>query len=107
GEGGPLARIYDLDGWVLLLGVGHDSNTSMHLAEYRAPDPEQTMLGAPILEDGQRVWKSYRDIEVNSDIFPEIGADFECTGQVRLEKVGSAAARRFRPRASVGSEQDW
>jgi aminoglycoside 3-N-acetyltransferase len=35
GEGSPLARVYDLDGQVLLLGVGHDNNTSLHLAEYR------------------------------------------------------------------------
>lgn len=28
GEGSPLARIYELDGWVLLLGVGFASNTS-------------------------------------------------------------------------------
>nr|MDQ2830940.1 AAC(3) family N-acetyltransferase [Chloroflexota bacterium] len=27
GEGSPLARVYDLDGHVLLLGVGHDSDT--------------------------------------------------------------------------------
>ncbi len=107
GEGSPLARIYDLGGWVLLLGVGHDSNTSMHLAEYRAPDPEQTMLGAPILEDGQRVWKNYQDIEINSDIFSEIGADFERTGQVRLAKVGSADARLFRQRAAVDFTQEW
>ncbi len=91
----------------MLLGVGHDSNTSMHLAEYRAPDPEQTMLGAPILEDGQRVWKNYQDIEINSDIFPEIGADFERTGQVRLAKVGSADARLFRQRAAVDFTQEW
>ena len=107
GEGSPLARICDLDGWVLLLGVGHDSNTSMHLAEYRAPHPEQTMLGAPILEDGQRVWKNYQDIEINSDIFPEIGADFERTGQVHMAKVGSADARLFRQRAAVDFTQEW
>lgn len=107
GEGSPLARIYDLDGWVLLLGVGYDSNTSMHLAEYRAPDAEQVMLGAPILENGQRVWKNYRDIEINSDIFPEIGADFERTGQVRLAKVGSADTRFFRQKAAVDFTQEW
>lgn len=28
GEGTPLARIYELDGWVLLLGVGYGNNTS-------------------------------------------------------------------------------
>src|SRR5262245_61035348 len=36
GEATPLARVYDLDGWVLLLGVGHGNNTSLHLAEHRA-----------------------------------------------------------------------
>lgn len=49
GERSPLARIYELDGWVLLLGVGHGNNTSFHLAEYRSgvrPEQEQ---GAPTL----------------------------------------------------------
>src|SRR5438270_11615508 len=77
GEDSPLARIYDLDGWVLLLGVGYDSNTSMHLAEYRVPGFEEIVLGAPLFENGQRVWKRYRDIEIVSDIFAEIGDDFE------------------------------
>jgi aminoglycoside 3-N-acetyltransferase len=36
GEHSPLARLYDLHGYVLLLGVGHGNNTSLHLAEYRA-----------------------------------------------------------------------
>ncbi|XXY65448.1 AAC(3) family N-acetyltransferase [Sorangium sp. So ce291] len=36
GEGSPLARIHELDGWVLLLGVGRGNNTSLHLAEHRA-----------------------------------------------------------------------
>jgi aminoglycoside 3-N-acetyltransferase len=39
GERSPLARIHDLDGDVLLLGVGHGSNTSLHLAEHRVPNP--------------------------------------------------------------------
>ena len=32
GERSPLARVYDLDGRVLLLGVGHGNNTSLHIA---------------------------------------------------------------------------
>ena len=36
GEQSPLARIYDRDGYVLLLGVGYSNNTSFHLGEYRA-----------------------------------------------------------------------
>jgi aminoglycoside 3-N-acetyltransferase len=30
----PLGKVYKLDGSVLLIGVGHDRNTSLHLAEY-------------------------------------------------------------------------
>ncbi|MGD0806481.1 MAG: AAC(3) family N-acetyltransferase [Anaerolineales bacterium] len=32
----PVGRVYDLDGWVLLLGVGHTENTTIHLAEFLA-----------------------------------------------------------------------
>ena len=50
GEGSPLARIYDLNGWVLLLGVGHTNNTSLHLAEYRASYRDRRIVeeGAPL-----------------------------------------------------------
>lgn len=36
GQNSPLDKLYELDGYVLLIGVGHDKNTSLHLAETRA-----------------------------------------------------------------------
>ncbi|GAC1433477.1 MAG: BA2930 family N-acetyltransferase [Ktedonobacteraceae bacterium] len=108
GEGSPLARIYDLDGWVLLLGVGYDSNTSFHLAEYRVPSATPTTLGAPIMEEGKRVWKQYRDIEIDSDIFPDIGDEFEQdTRLVNMGRVGSAETRLFSQRAAVDFAEKW
>jgi aminoglycoside 3-N-acetyltransferase len=107
GEGSPLARIYDLDGWVLLLGVGFGNNTSFHLAEYRQPHPPQIMQGAPIFENGQRVWKTYREVEIDDSPFPEIGADFERLGEVRINKVGSTDARFFRQRPAVDFALEW
>lgn len=108
GEGSPLARIYELDGWVLLLGVGYDSNTSFHLAEYRVPSTVPTTLGAPIMDAGTRVWKQYRDIEINSDIFPDIGDDFEQdTRLVIMGRVGSAETRLFPQRAAVDFAEKW
>jgi aminoglycoside 3-N-acetyltransferase len=107
GEGSPLARIYDLDGWVLLLGVSYGNNTSFHLAEYRIPGAAPEFRGAPVLENGQRIWKSYRDIEIDADIFPEIGADFEQTHHVKIGKVGSAETRLFRQRPAVDFAQQW
>ena len=37
--GSPVGRVYDLDGQVLLLGVGHDADTTLHLAELLAGVP--------------------------------------------------------------------
>ncbi len=107
GETSPLARVYDLDGWVLLLGVGYDSNTSFHLAEYRLPNPKPSRQGAPIVENGRRVWKEFDDIEINDDPFGQIGADFEAAGSVLEGKVGSAVSRLFSQRKAVDFALQW
>ena len=107
GEGSPLARVYDLDGWVLLLGVGYDSNTSYHLAEYRAPGLEPDTWGAPVLVEGRREWIEYKDVEFDSNIFAEIGAEMERVRPVSLGQVGSAQARYFPQRPAVDFAQEW
>lgn len=107
GERSPLARVYDLDGWVLLLGVGYDACTAFHLAEYRVPGRREVLDGAPVLEDGRRVWRSFRDIELDAGPFPEPGAAFERTGAVTVGRVGSAEARLFRVRAAVDFAVAW
>ena len=107
GESSPLARIYDLDGWVLMLGTGYATNTSLHLAEYRAPGAVETVLGSPMSENGTRVWKMYLDIEIDSEIFPEIGAEFEQMGQVKIGLVGSATTRLLPQRAAVDFALQW
>jgi aminoglycoside 3-N-acetyltransferase len=107
GEGSPLARIYELDGQILLLGVGYESNTSFHLAEYRAPAVRKSEDGAPIVESGQRVWKTYTDIELNEELFGQIGADFEKGVGVRSFGVGSAQAKHFSQRRAVDFAREW
>lgn len=107
GETSPLARIYDLDGHVLLLGAGHGSNTSLHLAECRAPDPRLTQNGAPWLEDGQRVWKTFPDVDYNEDPFPVIGLAFERENQVTTGKVAAANCRLMSQVALVDFATAW
>ncbi|KJS13834.1 MAG: aminoglycoside 3-N-acetyltransferase [Peptococcaceae bacterium BRH_c8a] len=107
GEDSPLARIYDLDGQVLLLGVGYNSNTSFHLAEYRTPGTKPCQAGAPIVENGQRTWKTYNDIEFDADIFPQIGTDFEVERPVKQEIVGLAKSKYFKQREAVDYAKNW
>jgi aminoglycoside 3-N-acetyltransferase len=110
GEGSPLARLYDLDAYVLLIGVCYDRNTSFHLAEYRnrfAPR-KRCKRGGPMLEpDGSTRWVLYDDIYLYDADFPEIGAAFEATGQGRVQRIGQAECRLFSQRAIVDFAVGW
>ena len=111
GEGSPLARIYERDGWVLLAGVDHTVNTSLHLAEYRASFPGKQVVtgGAPLLVGGHRKWKRLQDINISSADFAELGRDF-CRrhgGLVRTARVGLAPAQLFPQRACVDFAVRW
>jgi aminoglycoside 3-N-acetyltransferase len=78
GEGSPLARLYDRGGKILLLGVGHANNTSLHLGEYPANfEKEIVTKRAPVQRDGERVVVEFEDIETNTEDFEELGSDFE------------------------------
>ena len=112
GEHSPLARIYDLNGFVLLLGVGHSSNTSIHLAEYRADFPTKRVVqdGAPISQAGSRTWTTFEDIDVDASDFDRLGADFLHSDDgklVRHSKVAIANCQLMPQRAVVNFAVGW
>ena len=110
GEDSPLARIYDLGGWILLLGVDHDNNTSLHLAEYRAdyPGKKEIQQGAPILQDGVRSWVKIRELDENSEDFNDIGKAYQKAGRTLLTgKVGNARAVFVPQRELVDFAAQW
>lgn len=59
GEGSPLARLYELSALVLLLGVGHDRNTSLPLAQYRSGRAARVRQSGPVRAQGPRRWTSW------------------------------------------------
>lgn len=110
GEQSPLARLYDLNGYVLLLGVGHNRNTSIHLAEYRAnfPGKRTVSTAAPVLVDGQRQWVRFQVLDYNDEDFMTIGADFAAaTGLVHEGKVGQATALLVPQRPLIDFAVQW
>ena len=109
GDGSPIARLYDLDGKVLLLGVGYDKNTSIHLADVRAEYPEKhncTEYSA-IKENGKRVWKKYDTLFVDGEDFEEIGSAFEENNPVSKGVIGKAEIRLMRQRNIVDYAVEW
>lgn len=108
GENSPLARIYEKEGKVLLIGVGHDSNTSLHLAEYRADyDLRIKIFGSPILKDGKRKWAKYQDIEFNDDLFSAIGKEYESKHQYSTAQIGLTEAKLFDQKEIVDFAVNW
>lgn len=49
----PVGRVYDLDGQVLLLGVDHTANTTLHLAELIAGVPYRLPKHCTVVRDGE------------------------------------------------------
>lgn len=57
----PAGRVHDLDGQVLLLGVGHEADTMLHLAEVLAGVPYRVTKYCTALQDGRRVQIRYQE----------------------------------------------
>ncbi len=110
GDGSPLARVYELGGRVLLLGVGHEHNTSLHLAEYRAACARRRMIevAAPVRVEGQRQWVRFQDLDCDDSDFSKIGAGLEReTDCVRRGRVAQAEALLMPQRALVDYAVKW
>ncbi len=107
GEGSPLARLYELDASVLLLGVGHDRNTSLHLAQYRSESRPQVRQSGPVLVDGQRRWLDWPDIDLDEDDFVALGIDLRKAGPVQVGTVGRAKAELLNQRQLVDLATQW
>ena len=62
GAGSPLARVEELDGDVLLLGVDHGRNSSLHVAETRVPIPARERSAAAVMTAAGRRWETWEDV---------------------------------------------
>lgn len=109
GEGSPIAKLYELDGYVLLIGVGYDKNTSIHLADARAEYPSKHTCTeySALMEDGKRVWKAYDTLFVDGEDFEKIGASFEQECSVTKANLGNATITFMKQRELVDFAVKW
>lgn len=109
GEGSPIGKLYELGGSVLLIGVGYDKNTSLHLADVRADYPGKHMATecSAILEKGQRVWKNYETLYVDGEDFEQIGVAFEGCCPVNKVPLGNGTLTLMDQRQLVDFAVYW
>lgn len=109
GEGSPVGKLYELDGYVLLIGVGYDKNTSIHLADVRAEYPGKHLSTehSAMMVNGKREWVAYQTLAVDGEDFEQIGAAFELQGKSQREPLGNSSICLMRQRDVVDFAVDW
>jgi len=109
GDESPLGRLYDMDAKVVLIGVGHGQNSSLHLAEARAQWPGRTSVefaSKVATETGPQI-VGWRAAAPDADDLERLGEHLEGRGLVTVGRVAQAETRVARLRAIVDEAVVW
>lgn len=97
----PVGRVHDLDGQVLLLGVNHDADTTLHLAELTADVPYRQPKFITVMQDGRPVRIEYGENDHCAQRFTLADGWLRERGLQAEGRVGYADARLIRARDVV------
>lgn len=101
GPDSPAGRVHALNGQVLLLGVGHDANTTIHLGEFMAGVRYRRAKRLAVLRDGRPSWLEYEEIDHCCRNFVLVEDWLDERGLQRRGSVGYGDARLARARDVV------
>jgi aminoglycoside 3-N-acetyltransferase len=97
----PVGRVYEMDGQVLLLGVDHTSDTTIHLCESMSGVRYGREKYLTILKDGMPTRFDYREIDHCCENFTLVDGWLDERGVQKRGKVGNADARLIHSRDIV------
>jgi aminoglycoside N3'-acetyltransferase len=96
GVDSPVGKVHELDGQVLLLGVGHDADTTVHLAEFLAGVRYRRRKHLTVLQDARPVRLAYEEIDHCCENFRFVDAWLDARALQFRGRVGHAEARLAR-----------
>jgi aminoglycoside N3'-acetyltransferase len=97
----PVGRVYELDGRVLLLGVGHTEDTTIHLAEFLAGVRYRRKKSLVRLDNGRPARLAYAEIDHCCEKFSQVDRWLDAKNMQTRGKAGYADARLIRSRDIV------
>jgi aminoglycoside N3'-acetyltransferase len=97
----PVGRVYELNGQVLLLGVGHDANTTIHLAEALAGVRYRRKKHLVFRRNSEVIRLDYAEIDHCCQNFQLVDTWLATENLQRQGPVGHAEARLFASRDVV------
>lgn len=101
GLASPVGRVYEMDGQVLLLGVDHGSNTTIHLCENLAGVRYRRAKYITVLKDGQPTRFDYREIDHCCQNFALVDGWLDEKQNQRHGRIGNGETRLMRSRDIV------
>lgn len=117
GPQSPFGKLVAAGGKTLLIGAPLDTMTLLHHAEHLAdiPDKRIRRFEAPILVDGQTVWRVIEEFDTGypivsglaDDYFAEVVTAFLAAGQGRRGVIGAAPSVLVSAPAIVEFAVDW
>jgi len=104
GTGGPLAKLHQLNGKILLLGVGHEVNSSIHLAEIWADAPYARRK--TVVRTGPESWEEMEGSPECSAGFARIEPILRQARILKTGFVGNGASQSMRSQFLVSMARE-
>lgn len=98
-----VARVHDADGWVLLAGVDHDADTTVHLGELEGGAPYRQPRYILVLSDGVPKRVDYGENDSCCRGFNMVGDWLRSRGLQREGRLGNATGVLARSRDIVAT----
>lgn len=93
GLNSPVGRVYELDGQILMLGIGYDANTTIHLAEALAGVRYRRPKSVTIIQAGQPTRYGYSEIDHCCANFNLVDHWLDAERGQRRGRIGHGEAR--------------
>ena len=102
----PVGKVWDHDGHILLLGVDHDANTTLHLTELLAGVPYRTRHHITVLRDGNPERIEYLENDHCCALFRLADGWMNERGLQSMGPIGHAPSKLMRSRDLVATTLD-
>lgn len=101
GPDSPIGRVHYYDGFILLVGVGHEANTAIHLAEVLQKADYCIPQYSTVLQSGRQCRVHYYEAAACAERFSLVDQPLDSLSLQRRGRVGHAEARLVRSREVV------
>lgn len=93
GNDSPLAKLYQYKAKVVLLGVGYNNCTCLHLSESNFARANTIKTGVSVVQDGKAMWIDFEEIDYDDSDFHKLGLDYEKEFAIIQGVVGQAPCK--------------